>query len=255
LKRTIEIILGVLLVIFLAVAIWKVVTACDDKCNERTVTRHQHWVDATYKCPAADSAYTSTDNSKDCKRKINDHWRYADQVVDIAGHWDSHWSDWKDEPCITTTTKNCESKIEHRNGDEGRWENGECPKPSPSPTPEVTPTPTPEESTPSAKVDNFSEPGPASPPPACVAREIKETPTVLELKRIDKDTIFVSWSPVDEGIGDYIVWYGPSENAMPFNLKVHGLSTEINGAVGSTWVAVQGTDNCGVGSLSAKFDP
>jgi hypothetical protein len=50
------------------------------------------WTATTYKwiCPSQDSAYTSNDNNKDCKRKIGNNWKYTDEikVVDIEGHND-----------------------------------------------------------------------------------------------------------------------------------------------------------------------
>lgn len=74
-------------------------------------------------------------------------------------------------------------------------------------------------------------------------------PIILESKRIDADSIFISWGP-NFGINTFIVSYGLESGKWLYSTNVTGYSTTINGLPQNQpiYVRVATTDNCSVGT-------
>ena len=129
--------------------------------------------------------------------------------------------------------------------------------PVPSEEPEQTPSPTESPSEqPRAEVPSQQLSPPSTPQgPACV--EIKYAPTVTAFKRLDADSVWITWSPVDEFVRDYIVQYGLGPVPM-WNTKIEGKrETDLNLLPQGlhVWVRVAGTHNGCVGKFGEWVDP
>lgn len=132
-------------------------------------------------------------------------------------------------------------------GNNHEYEIPECvPDEEPTPTPTEPPVVT-------------SQPGPAGPPPVCEGRDLGGyAPTIYEVGRIDSDTVFARWTASTPNADDYILWYGLSQDNLPWNVKVENSQyAEVSGEqlTGHVWFRVQATDNCVVGLGSAVVDP
>jgi len=117
------------------------VKACGESgchCDTRTteVWQHQDWVEATYKCPSNDSAYTYTSRGdRTCSREVNSgkcsttKWAY--KVVNVAGHWGEIQNGRCPEHRNGDECK--ETKVsggtQYRFNDSGDWKDGTCPAP------------------------------------------------------------------------------------------------------------------------------
>ena len=137
----------------------------------------------------------------------------------------------------------------------------ECPTPTPecdtgcpTPTPEPTATPTPEPTSaptptpaPTSGGDGGSSTSNGS--SACIPSDIKTTPRIIDYKRINPNTVYVSWGPY-EGLNTFIVEYGFKKDSFPYNSKVTGFSTRINDLPTGqqVYVRVAATDNCVIGN-------
>ena len=74
-------------------------------------------------------------------------------------------------------------------------------------------------------------------------------PIIIESRRIDADSIFISWGPYS-GINTFIVEYGLENGKWLYNTKVTGFSTTINALPLNQpiWVRITATDYCSVGT-------
>jgi hypothetical protein len=78
------------------------------------------------------------------------------------------------------------------------------------------------------------------------------------VKRIDADSVWIKWTPVDPHIDDYIVEYSLGKGFFMWNTKVEN-SREVTLNMLPEWlhiwVRVAGTDNCVVGDFGEWIDP
>ena len=74
------------------------------------------------------------------------------------------------------------------------------------------------------------------------------SPTIIESKRIDEDSIFISWGPYS-GTDTFIVSYGPENGNWLYNTNVTGFSTTLNDLPANVpiWVQVAATNSCSTG--------
>ena len=74
-------------------------------------------------------------------------------------------------------------------------------------------------------------------------------PTIIESRRVDADSIFISWSPYS-GTDKFIVQYGPENGKWLYSTNVTGFSTTINELPASQpfWFRVAARNDCSVGS-------
>ena len=66
------------------------------------------------------------------------------------------------------------------------------------------------------------------------------------------------WTQSTPNADDYVLWYGLSQDNLPWNVLVENSQyAEVSGSelTGHVWFAVQATDNCHVGGLSEAIDP
>lgn len=120
-----------------------------------------------------------------------------------------------------------------------------APTPTATPTPTGTLTPTPTPTPGSSSSSNGSTSSPATkvcPNLNCV------TPLVIESRRVDADSIYISWGPY-AGISTFIVQYGLENGKWLYNTRVTGFSTTINALPPNQpiWVLIEPTDDCSVG--------
>ena len=75
------------------------------------------------------------------------------------------------------------------------------------------------------------------------------TPIIIESKRVDPSTVFISWGPYS-GINTFIVRYGLENGKWLYNTGVTGFSTTIGGLPLNQpiWVQIATTDNCSIGT-------
>jgi hypothetical protein len=73
-------------------------------------------------------------------------------------------------------------------------------------------------------------------------------PIIIESKRIDADSVFISWGPYS-GINTFIVQYGLENGKWLYSTKVTGFSTTLNALPANQpfWVEVAATDWCSIG--------
>jgi hypothetical protein len=92
-----------------------------------------------------------------------------------------------------------------------------------------------------------------------VCTEIKFTPTVVGVKRIDSDTVWIDWTSVDEHVKSYKVEYSLGKGFVMWNTIVTGATeTELHflPAWLPIWVHVAGVSEGGcVGTFSEWIDP
>jgi LPXTG-motif cell wall-anchored protein len=75
-------------------------------------------------------------------------------------------------------------------------------------------------------------------------------PIIIESRRIDADSVFISWGPYS-GINTFIVEYGTENGKWLYNTRVTGFSTTLNNLPANRpiWVRVTATDYCSMGVL------
>jgi len=75
-----------------------------------------------------------------------------------------------------------------------------------------------------------------------------ETPIIIESRRIDADSVFLSWGPYS-GIDTFVVQYGLENGNWLYSMNVTGFSTTINDLPLNQpiWVRIAATDNCSIG--------
>jgi len=158
--------------------------------------------------------------------------------------------------------------------------NGKCvnimdqlrPKCSPTPTPKVEepeePTLSPEPSLPPVQPPQIDVTVPSNPlppestnttsaPSACTPRQFMIIPTVWNVGRIDSDSIFARWTDSDEGVTQYVVFYGTEKDNLKWNTFVHGNYVELHALPENQhiWISVAGYDGCDWGPTSFPVDP
>jgi hypothetical protein len=126
--------------------------------------------------------------------------------------------------------------------------------PTPTQAPEITPTVTPAPTSPPTTTTTSSGNNPSSPggPAVCTPSLINTIPIIIESKRINANTIFLSWGPF-AGFNTFVIQYGFKNDDLRFNTKVTGFSTNIGSLPSNQQIFVQvaATDNCAIG----KFGP
>ena len=80
------------------------------------------------------------------------------------------------------------------------------------------------------------------------------TPRIIESRRVDADSIFLSWGPYS-GINTFVVQYGLTNGDWLYSTNVTGFSTTLNDLPQNVpiWVRVAATDNCSIGSYSTAM--
>ena len=78
------------------------------------------------------------------------------------------------------------------------------------------------------------------------------TPVIIESRRVDADSIFLSWGPYS-GINTFNVQYGTENGKWLYSTNVTGFSTTLNNLPANTpiWVRIATTDYCSVGEYGA----
>ena len=120
------------------------------------------------------------------------------------------------------------------------------------PLPSVTPTPEPQ--------PEVREIQPQGPPqgPACVDLG-GWAPTITRVWREDADTVGFEWTKSTDNADDYVLYYGLSEDNLPWNKKVENeKSTTVDlpdHPNVHVWGAVEATDGVCVGNRSVVIDP
>lgn len=94
--------------------------------------------------------------------------------------------------------------------------------PTPTPTPTVAST---SSTTSSSSSTSSSTSAPSTPCPTLSPLII--TPSIIEVRRISANSIFISWGP-NSGTDFFNIRYGPSNGNWLYNTDVHGFSTTIN---------------------------
>lgn len=118
---------------------------------------------------------------------------------------------------------------------------------------EDIPTPTPTEE-PKAVVQEHS--GSVSAPAEPICKDLGGyVPTITKVWRVDTDTVGACWTKPSDNATAYEIWYGSSENNLPYNVITNDLCIEINGMTGTTWFKVAGKNEGCVGNYSIITDP
>ena len=75
-------------------------------------------------------------------------------------------------------------------------------------------------------------------------------PTIINSRRIDADSIYISWGPYS-GTDDFIVKYGTSKDSLIYNVNVTGFSTTLNSLPANQpiWVQVAARNECQIGTF------
>lgn len=74
------------------------------------------------------------------------------------------------------------------------------------------------------------------------------TPLIIESRRVDTDSIFISWGPY-AGIDTFVIRYGVENGKWLYSTNVTGFSTTLNALPSNQpiWVLISPTDNCSIG--------
>ena len=100
--------------------------------------------------------------------------------------------------------------------------------------------------------------GASAPPPAteCVAPRF--APTILGWERLSPTSVKVWWSKIDEGVNDFVVWFGLEKGNLPWNEVVKdSFETTLNDLPFGQhiWVGAQGDSNGCRGLMGDDTDP
>lgn len=78
-------------------------------------------------------------------------------------------------------------------------------------------------------------------------------PQIIESRRVDADSIFVSWGPYS-GTNTFVVQYGTSSTNWLYSTNVTGFSTTLNGLPANQpiWVRVATKSSCAIGNYGAS---
>lgn len=80
-------------------------------------------------------------------------------------------------------------------------------------------------------------------------------PSIIESRRVDADSIFISWGPY-QGTDKFIVQYGLENGKFIYSTNVTGFSTTLNGLPSNQpiWVRVAAKNDCSIGKFGdSKF--
>jgi hypothetical protein len=79
-------------------------------------------------------------------------------------------------------------------------------------------------------------------------------PIIIESRRIDADSIFLSWGPYS-GIDTFNVRYGLTNGSWLYNTNVTGFSTTLNDLPANQpiWVQVAATNSCSIGTYGESM--
>lgn len=211
---------------------------CNSSCQERTVYRHKDWVnDGHWTCPTGWTLY----NTDHCKKYYSGRWHYEDANWVDSSHW-SNWSNWDDDYCHASGTKQCDSKVQHKTSC-GEWVDGSCPHatptatPTPTQTPSCTPNPTPSpepsptsggsEPTPTPLVEvsptpilvpetpGIGGPGGSAGAPQCNSQK-PDKPTLLSVNKSGTHAD-ITWTKVDHAT-HYTISYGTDPNNLQYGV-------------------------------------
>jgi hypothetical protein len=85
----------------------------------------------------------------------------------------------------------------------------------------------------------------------CIDDQITNTPIIIESRRVDADSIFISWGPYT-GTDTFNVRYGVENGKWLYNTNVTGFSTTINALPVNQpiWIEVAERNNCSTGPYS-----
>lgn len=110
-----------------------------------------------------------------------------------------------------------------------------------------TPTPTPTSSTSSSSTTSDGKS--STDTKVCLPLNYI-VPIIIESRRVDTDSIFVSWGPYS-GIDTFIVQYGLENGNWIYSTNVTGFSTTINALPSNQpiWVRIGISDNCSLGNF------
>lgn len=120
------------------------------------------------------------------------------------------------------------------------------PTPTPTPTPTETPTPT-ASPTASSTTGSLSSSGVDS--ILCPAlNPLIVSPIILESRRVDLTSIFVSWGPYS-GVNMFNVQYGLTDGDWLYSTDVTGFSTTINSLPTNVpiWIRIAARNDCTIG--------
>lgn len=132
--------------------------------------------------------------------------------------------------------------------------NQSCTAVSPTPTPTITPTPTSSLISDNSSVANSSvaNSDPSAPAPCIETLSTSiPTPIIIDSKRVDSDSIFLSWGP-DSGTDYFNIRYGLTDGDWQYNTNVNGYSATINllPTDQPIWIQIAARDECSIGSYS-----
>jgi hypothetical protein len=90
-------------------------------------------------------------------------------------------------------------------------------------------------------------------PDPCPPLPAYAEPLIIDSRRVDEDSIFISWGPYS-GTDEFIVQYGFEDGVWLYSTDVTGFSTTINDLPPNMpiWVRVAARNNCAVGSYGAS---
>lgn len=79
-------------------------------------------------------------------------------------------------------------------------------------------------------------------------------PNIIESRRVDADSIFLSWGPYS-GTDQFIVHYGPTDGNWLYNVNVTGFSTTLNSLPANQplWVQVAARNECQIGEYGSAL--
>jgi hypothetical protein len=119
--------------------------------------------------------------------------------------------------------------------------------PTPTPTPTTTPTPT-VAPTASTTTTTSSTESKTSSTPCPPLDEGIVTPDIIESRRVDENSIYISWGPYS-GTDEYIVSFGPTDGDWLYSTDVTGFSTTLSSLPTnqSMWVRVAARNYCQIG--------
>jgi len=79
-------------------------------------------------------------------------------------------------------------------------------------------------------------------------------PSIIESRRVDADSIFISWGPYS-GVDTFNVQYGTADGNWLYNTDVTGFSTTINALPANVpiWVRVAARNSCRIGTYGTSI--
>ena len=101
--------------------------------------------------------------------------------------------------------------------------------------------------------------GPASAPQAPACKDLGVySPTITSVGRVDSDTVMACYTKPSDNADAYEIWYGISEDNLPWNTVTKDLCVELSGnelVNTHVWLKVAGKSEGCVGNFSIVTDP